>query len=105
MSNDVMIDRLISQDKLIEYCEQHKSGSVPLEKIKSELPVIQKHGKWEVVRTGKGVWDYQFKCSVCHRRTPDKAYVVSPEYCPNCGAVMDIYKDDTIKTGSKGKCR
>ena len=44
-SNDVVIDRLISQDKLIEYCEQHKCGSVPLEKIKSEIPIVINNDK------------------------------------------------------------
>lgn len=32
--------RLISQDKLIEYCEKHKCSSVPIDVIKSESPII-----------------------------------------------------------------
>lgn len=47
-----------------------------------------RYGKWIVINTGKGLYDYQFECSRCHSRTPDKAYVIAPDYCPHCGADM-----------------
>ena len=50
-------------------------------------PVI--HSSWEMVITGDGCFDYYFRCKHCHNNTPDKAYLISPDYCPNCGAKMD----------------
>lgn len=51
--------------------------------------VERKRGGWEEMRTGDGLYDYCFKCSNCRNTTPDKAYVVAPDFCPNCGAKMD----------------
>ena len=38
--------RLISQDKLINYCEKHMTGSVPIEVIKAEAPIFAEPAKW-----------------------------------------------------------
>ena len=52
-------------------------------------PVV--HGHWaEKKPSGSGgIWDYYFVCSVCGGNTPNKAYVIAPDFCPNCGAKMD----------------
>ena len=46
------------------------------------------HGKWKEIKTGFDLFDYQFECSICHGWTPNKAYVIAPDFCPNCGADM-----------------
>jgi hypothetical protein len=38
--------RLISQDKLIAYCDKHRTGSVPIEVIKAEAPIFAESAKW-----------------------------------------------------------
>ncbi len=48
-----------------------------------------RHGEWTEKKSGKGIWDYYFVCSECHKNTPDKAYIISPDFCPWCGAIMD----------------
>lgn len=48
-----------------------------------------KHGYWEEIKTGEKLYDYCFKCSNCNNETPPNSFVVSPDYCPNCGAKMD----------------
>lgn len=30
-----------------------------------------------------------FQCKYCGGNTPQAAYVIAPDYCPNCGAKMD----------------
>ena len=49
-----------------------------------------KHGHWEEIKTGENLYDYCFKCSNCNNETPPNSFVVSPDYCPNCGAKMDL---------------
>ena len=46
--------------------------------------------KWEEIKTGDSCFDYRFRCSRCKGYTPDKAYTISPDYCPNCGAEMNM---------------
>lgn len=46
------------------------------------------HAKWIEVKTGPGMYDYQFRCTHCKCCTPDKAYVIAPDFCPSCGATM-----------------
>ena len=85
--------RLISMDKLIEYCVKHRCTSVPIDFIKVEKPIIitTKHGKWvKERRKCKGTFDlYQtyIHCSECGKEhyygTGDM-----PNYCDNCGADM-----------------
>ena len=52
-------------------------------------PVV--HGHWTEKKPsgGGGIWDCYFVCSVCGGNTPNKAYVIAPDFCPNCGAKMD----------------
>lgn len=51
-------------------------------------PVV--HSSWEEIKdVPHGIWDYHFKCRYCGGNTPQAAYVVAPDYCPNCGAKMD----------------
>ncbi len=59
-------------------------GEKPDEKVRSI-----KHSSWDLIKTGSGIYDFYFKCRNCHGNTPDKAYTISPDYCPNCGAKMD----------------
>lgn len=55
---------------------------------------IIKHGYWEMKRYSTGAFDYCFVCSECHKETPDGAFVISPDYCPSCGAKMDKVAGD-----------
>lgn len=48
-----------------------------------------RHGEWAEKKSGNGIFDYYFICSECHKNTPDKAYPIAPDFCPNCGAKMD----------------
>lgn len=48
-----------------------------------------KHGEWVEIKTGEKLYDYCFKCSNCNKETPPNSFVVSPDYCPHCGAKMD----------------
>lgn len=50
-----------------------------------------KHGHWTEKKSSGvgGIWDYYFVCSVCGGSTPNKAYVIAPDFCPNCGARMN----------------
>ena len=56
--------------------------------IVNEQPVIDAapvvHGKW--------VYDHwcEFKCSVCGEYSNSKPYKGRENYCPNCGAKMDL---------------
>ena len=48
------------------------------------------HSSWEEIKDEPyGAFDYHFKCRKCGGRTPHKAYVVAPDYCPHCGSRMD----------------
>lgn len=49
-----------------------------------------KHGYWSQVNTGDRIGDYYFVCSECHKNTPDKAFIIAPDYCPWCGAKMGL---------------
>lgn len=61
-------------------------------------PVIEaefvRHGHWTEEKTGSGLFDYRFQCSECKGYTPDKAYTIAPDFCPNCGAKMDGGKEN-----------
>lgn len=58
-----------------------------------EVPTIKtdpvRYGEWTEKKFGEGIFDYYFVCSECHKNTPDRAYPIAPNYCPNCGAKMD----------------
>ncbi len=56
-----------------------------------------KHGQW-VCEFYNDVFDvYQADCSVCKKESTDKYDKVSEsyEYCPHCGARMDLKDGDT----------
>lgn len=79
--------RYVDADKAPIYlneaaCEQIKM--MPTEYVEEV-----KHGYWEEIKTGEKLYDYCFKCSNCNNETPPNSFVVSPDYCPHCGAKMD----------------
>lgn len=53
-----------------------------------------KYSEWEEIKFGEGVFDYQFKCKKCGTKHP-KGYVVAPDYCAICGAVMTGKKQES----------
>lgn len=56
----------------------------------------KKCGEWEEVRPDyptSDIFDYRFRCSNCHKDTPQKAFVVAPDFCPNCGTDMRSYSE------------
>ena len=55
-------------------------------------------GYWSEESTGDGLYDYRFRCSYCHCATPNKAYVIAPDFCPTCGAVMKGANDGSTHT-------
>lgn len=57
-------------------------------------PVV--HSSWEEIKDPPhGVFDYHFRCKKCHGETPQKAYLIAPDYCPICGAKMDGKDNDS----------
>lgn len=63
--------------------------------IPKDTPTIEaeqvRHGEWiEKKQPHGGIFDYCFVCSECHKKTPDGAFVISPNYCPFCGAKMNL---------------
>lgn len=57
-------------------------------------PVV--HSSWEEIKDDPhGIFDYHFKCNKCHGETPQKAYLIAPDYCPICGAKMDGKDNDS----------
>lgn len=59
-------------------------------KINNNDLVVIKHGKWQVLDncSNEGVY-----CSVCQKKVYRKSYAnqkVKSNFCPNCGAKMDL---------------
>ncbi len=83
------IERKKLNDTLDELCVNdslyNALQSIPAADVE---PVVHAYWTERKVPYG-GVFDYSFKCSCCHRETPNRAYVIAPDYCPNCGAKMD----------------
>lgn len=53
-------------------------------------PVV--HGRWVIVDDGVMIGDGKhLECSVCHTWKKDR---IKTDYCPNCGARMDIERQD-----------
>lgn len=90
-------------DTVIQYCSQHYTLDYTAQYIDKtakrielrihrdiDLDSFVKHGYWSEERTGDGIFDYYFICSECHKNTPDKAFIITPDYCPWCGAKMDL---------------
>ena len=61
--------------------------------VLEELPTVEpvKHGKW--VKTGQGFLNpnkfRNYCCSKC-KTDIDEHIRIKPNYCPNCGAKMDL---------------
>lgn len=62
---------------------------IQLDTILSADVAPVKHGHWTEIDHSENFGDYHFVCSECKCNTPDRAYVVAPDFCPNCGAKMD----------------
>ena len=79
--------------KSMDYVRRSQIDSMPI--IEAELV---KHGRWEQVevvhdRKDAKIQDWQqAKCSVCGRwnTTPFMYYLRLDNYCPICGAKMDL---------------
>jgi hypothetical protein len=91
----------IISDTIIQYCSQHYILGYTAQYIDKTAKCIElhirrdidpdsfvKHGYWSQVNTGDRIGDYYFVCSHCHKNTPDKAFIIAPDYCPWCGAKM-----------------
>ena len=70
-----------------EYCYNVAEYIVKTAPTADVEPVV--HSSWELVKTGDDIFDYYFRCKHCRKNTPDKAFAVSPDFCPYCGAKMD----------------
>lgn len=90
-------------DAIIQYCVQHYTLDYTAQYIDKNTKRIEfcihkdvdpeafvRHGYWSQEKTGDGMFDYYFICSECHKNTPDNGFVISPNYCPWCGAKMDL---------------
>lgn len=65
-------------------------GFDPVDKKYATEAEPVKCGKWTEMRlSGGDIWDYYFVCGVCHGETPNRAFTIAPDYCPNCGAKME----------------
>ena len=78
------------QDTICEECQkEHTQLAIWLEELKI-LRTTMKHGKWQVLDncSNEGVY-----CSVCQKKVYRKSYAnqkVKLNFCPNCGAKMDL---------------
>ena len=90
--------RLIDADALIEYCNNQKVKTVSANDI-ARFPTIDaapvKHGRWD--DSFDGITPY---CSICHMT--HKCFNRTPNYCPSCGAKMDLEEQDA-RTEQSGK--
>ena len=80
--------RPIDADALMEMAKNHVNGMVDCNDI-ARFPTINAapvvHGRWEYSSDGRFLF-----CSECGE-IPD---CFEPNYCPNCGAKMDLDDDD-----------
>lgn len=51
-------------------------------------PVV--HGRWVWTVTGQEDWEQNWHCSEC-----DDYSFIKFDYCPNCGATMDLKEEET----------
>lgn len=53
------------------------------------------HSRWDCIRQSGGmdIFDYYFCCQHCGGNLPNKSFLISPAYCPYCGAKMDVTDD------------
>ena len=66
--------------------------SMPREEVR---PVV--HGRWQRYREGIGFGfeEYGYFCTHCKIRVPDEHFKFPPEFCPHCGAIMDLKDKQT----------
>lgn len=92
--------RLIDSEKLIEYCNNQKVKTIDANDI-ARFPTVDaipvKHGRWEGDETcdaydiaGVKTWAVKRKCSVCGFVHKFIEAHMCYEFCPNCGAKMDL---------------
>ena len=82
--------RQIDADELMSLYEgEDENLKVSLRVVKQnikDIPTIEaelvKHGRWICING----WVY---CSVCHQEPPNESNLET-DYCPNCGAKMDL---------------
>lgn len=78
--------KLIDANALIEFVRNHINGMIDCNDI-ARFPTIEaelvRHGRW--IEAEKGVFpSYCGKCSECGKTR------IRENYCPNCGAKMDL---------------
>lgn len=80
MEND-----LISRSALLDFAHNHVGGAVDCNDI-ARFPAVDaepvRHGKWEFREDDVTWW---WMCSEC-----GSAEILPTNYCPNCGAKMDL---------------
>lgn len=83
-----------------EYCREHCSRdnefcgkeSCPLWEVPAADVAPVRHGRWICISKGYG----EYECSVCHGMDLNCSdyygthVVTEQEFCPNCGAKMDL---------------
>lgn len=85
MADCILISRYLAKEALCSMCRwEGTSNCDECEHPIDGLPAIDpvKHGKW----VSKNGW---VSCSVCGLEPPNESNEIS-EYCPNCGARMDM---------------
>lgn len=69
-----------------------KDGIVWTSQLLEQIPAADvepvRHGRWG--KKQGGFWEFA-ACSLCGERTPTVG--ITPNYCPNCGAKMDLEDD------------
>lgn len=69
-------------------------NSIEIISIIKDMPTVDTapviHAHWiEKQGDSKKPFDYRFQCSHCGHLTPENGYIIAPDYCGGCGAVMD----------------
>ena len=78
----------------IEHFGRDLEDTSPCEQFISKDVAPVRHGHWTEIDHSKNLGDYHFVCSECKCNTPDRAYVITPNFCPNCGAKMGGEEND-----------
>ena len=89
----------ISRKAVMECLHKYTNAVHYIEQLPSVLP-MQKMGHWKAFthsayhgndEDGEPIWREVtvYHCNLCNRRT-----VIKENYCPNCGAKMEVQNDD-----------